>query len=480
MHNHIRDEIDTLLGKIDAARSYQETDWKYQEDQHTASEQERPTLHVYILNQPLEELLTKQTSDQVVESGTEPVSNEASSTASETSSQFSNAFPHSTRSRKQRYFTALLIVVLALLGTVAGIASTILVTQAPSAFVTLIPMQKEVTAITSVRVVLGKPDKTHREIQGRLLASLTLSQTRTVSATGTGYEEARAAWGSITFYNAQPSVQVIPAGTLLTGADGVSVITDQRAVIPPAVFPTDGQTTVSAHATLPGPIGNIRARDIYGACCRLNVFATNGVFHGGQNARTFSKVTQHDIDATVSMLKSSLTQSIDAAFQAQVSPSETLVSSVPCTPTMTTDYPVGTETTHVSITLNEMCAGEVYNTQAFNTLVTQTTSQTAMKQLGADYSLIGNVKASVLQSIVEDQKQGIITLQVKGTGLWLYQLRQQQLEQFKYMIAGKSDTQAKAILLTATGVCAVSLSITSGTMVPTDKSRISFVIVQPG
>ena len=190
-------------------------------------------------------------------------------------------------------------------------------------------------------------------------------------------------------------------------------------------------------------------------------------------------MTQQDIDATVSMIKSNLTRSIDGAFQAQVPTSETLLSSVPCTLTVTTDYPVGAETTHVSITLNETCAGEVYNTQAFERLVTQITSQTAMNQLGSDYILVGNVQASVLQSTVKDQKQGAITLQVKGTGHWLYRLRQQQLEQFKNMIAGKSDAQAKALLLNATGVDTVSLSIKNGTMVPTDKNRISFAIVQP-
>ncbi len=480
MNNHIRDEIDTLLGKIDAARSYQETDWKCQEDQRTASEQERPTLHVYILNHPLEELLTEQMSDKVIESDTEPVSDGASITASETSNQFSPVFPHSTRLRTQRYILMLLVAVLILLSAGAGIATTIMLAQAPGASVTLIPAQKEVTATTSIGITLDKPDVTRHEIQGRLLSSLTLSQTRTAPATGTGYQEARAAHGNITFYNAQPSVQIVSSGTLLMGADGVAVVTDQNAVIPPAVFPTDGQATVVAHAVLPGPTGNIRAGDIYGACCRLNVFATNGAFHGGQYAHTFSKVTQQDIATTVSILKSSLTQSIDAAFGAQVSTSETLVSPVPCAPTMTTDYPVGTETTHVSITLNETCTGEVYDTQAFERLVTQSTSQTATEQLGADYSLIGNVQTSILQNSVKDQKQGAITLQVKGTGLWLYQLRQQQLEQFKSMIAGKSDVQAKAILLNATGVCTVSLSIKSGTMVPTDKSRISFVIVQPG
>jgi hypothetical protein len=190
-------------------------------------------------------------------------------------------------------------------------------------------------------------------------------------------------------------------------------------------------------------------------------------------------VRQQDIDAAVSILKSDLVQSVNAAFQTQVRINEMLVSPVPCTPTLITDHTPGTETTQVRVTLNEICTGEAYNVQAFDTLVTQTTFQTAMTLLGTDYSLIGNVRTSIIKSIEEDQKRGAITLQVKETGVWFYRLRQQQVEQFKNMIAGKSDTQAKAILYNATGVDTVSLSIKNGTMVPMDKNSISFVIMQP-
>jgi len=479
MHNHLRDEIDTPLGKIDEACASQRIDWRDQQAQILANEQERSTLHVYILNRPLEELLAEQMGDKIVESDEELVSGEASIPASETSSQFSHIFPRSTRLRAQRYIVILLLAVVTLLGAGVSIATAIMIVQAPSVSITLIPAQKEVTTTTSIGVTLGEPDKTRHEIQGRLLSSLTLGQTRTVLATGTGYEEARAAHGSITFYNAQPSVQVVPAGTLLAGVDGVQIVTDQNAAIPSAIFPTDGQTTVSAHATLSGPVGNIRAGDMYGSCCRLNVFATNGVFRGGQNARTFSIVTQQDIDATVSMLKRNLAQSMNAAFQAQVRTSETLIKPIPCTPTMATDHPTGTEATQASVTLNETCTGEVYNAQAFDTLVTQTTSQAATKQLGADYSLTGDVQTTITRSSMKDQNQGILTLQVKGVGVWFYRFRQQQLEQIKSIIAGKSLEQAKAILLHSAGVNTASLSIKNGMVLPADKKRISFVIVQP-
>ncbi len=179
MHN-LRDEIDTLLGKIDEAHASQGSDWIDQQGQYSANEQLRPTLHVYILNQPLEKLLAEQTSDKIVESDEEPVSDETSITESDAFNQLPHSFPRSTSSRKQRYLVTLLIVVLVLLGAVASVTTTILVAQAPSALVTLIPVQKDVTATTSIGIILSKPDRMHHEIQGRLLPSLTLTQTRTV------------------------------------------------------------------------------------------------------------------------------------------------------------------------------------------------------------------------------------------------------------------------------------------------------------
>jgi hypothetical protein len=113
---------------------------------------------------------------------------------------------------------------------------------------------------------------------------------------------------------------------LLTGSDGVQVVTEQDAVLPAAAFPTDGQVTVLAHAVSIGPAGNISPHDIYGACCRENVFAVNPLaFTGGQLARTFRMVTAQNITGTVALLKASLAHSVQAAFAAQVEHLATLI-----------------------------------------------------------------------------------------------------------------------------------------------------------
>jgi hypothetical protein len=172
--------------------------------------------------------------------------------------------------------------------------------------VTIIPTAVEISGTTTVTLVTGPTHPGSQQVAGRRLSTLTLSQEQVMPTTGAGHRLAQAAHGSITFYNALPAAQTIPAGTLLIGADGVQVVTEADATIPAAQMPTEGQVSVTAYALEVGPAGNIRANDLYGACCRADVFAQNSAaFHGGQNARDFPMVTSQDLGETVNTLKAS-------------------------------------------------------------------------------------------------------------------------------------------------------------------------------
>ncbi len=197
---------------------------------------------------------------------------------------------------------------------------------APTATVAILPQATTLSTTTTLTIVtVGTPDPAHAEIAGRRLSTLTLSQAQTIPTTGLGHQDARAAHGLVTFYNALPEVQTIPAGTLLVGADGVEVVTDQQAVLPAAIPPTDGQMSVVAHAIRPGPGGNIEAGDIHGPCCRAYVLAQNqAAFTGGQDARMFPMLSQHDLDEAVDSLTASRGHSVRAAFSAQLQAGEAL------------------------------------------------------------------------------------------------------------------------------------------------------------
>src|SRR6266700_1198411 len=137
---------------------------------------------------------------------------------------------------KQRpYWLCIPFTILCCLVFLAG--SFLLPLFTPTATITIIPIERSITTTTATQV------------QARALAPLTLSQSVTVSATGKRQQTATRAYGTITFYNGLLTSQTVAAGTILTGSDGVQIVTDQPAIIPAANPPLEVQITFSAHAT---------------------------------------------------------------------------------------------------------------------------------------------------------------------------------------------------------------------------------------
>ncbi|HLG65487.1 MAG TPA: baseplate J/gp47 family protein [Ktedonosporobacter sp.] len=391
--------------------------------------------------------------------------------------------PNPMRRPPARRKRAVLPVLLVLVCLLAGSSLLVLVALpllTPSATVTIVPRS---TVVSVTRTLVVATDQTQPltagQLPGRSLASLSMSQALTVPTTGTVHQEAQMAHGLITFYNAAPIVQVVSAGTLIVSPDGRQVVTDADAVIPAAVYPTFGQVTVSAHATQPGPAGNLAAGAIYGPCCRLNVSAVNSAFYGGQLARTYPVATQHDIDQAAARLTTDLDQSIQAALQTQVQSEETLLVPQQCSRTVTADHPAGTEATQTRVTVIEQCRGIAVPTSLYEQALMQAVAQEAAAQLGTGYSLQGTVQARVMQ--VRTNVQGNIDVQVQARGMLVAQVSQEQQQHLKAMIAGKSKAQAIALLLGTAGIKTVSVTLSNnGTMLPTDVSQIhlAFLIMQ--
>jgi hypothetical protein len=345
----------------------------------------------------------------------------------------------------------------------------------PKATVTIVPVSREVTATGTLTVVTGKADAARNAIPGRLLSTITMSQATSVPTTGTGHQDAQSAQGTITFYNAAPYPQTISAGTVLNGADGVEVVTDSEAIIPAGQLSTNGQATVSAHALTAGPGGNIRAGDIYGKCCREDVLASNSAFSGGQLARTYPMVTADDISAAARQMQKSLSIAMQAAFQPQVRDGETLITPLPCTPTITPDHQVGAEARLVQVTVSLSCTGEVYQTSVYQAAVAQMVTRAAAQQPGAGYDQSGTIQASITRATY--RPHGAVALTVKAAGTWTYQISQAERSAIAQSIEDKSRAQATAFLLTMPGVQSAAIQITRGDQLPGDASRIQVIVV---
>jgi hypothetical protein len=134
------------------------------------------------------------------------------------------------------------------------------------------------------------------------------------------------------------------------------------AYLPAGNLPDVGIATVPARAVQVGPQGNSAPLDLNGLCCVAGVSVKNtNAFVGGQNARDYPVVARQDVEAVTEQESTALTQQAQASLQGEVRPNEQLASPAQCHPALHTDHPIGSEATHVTITLTVTCQAEVYD-----------------------------------------------------------------------------------------------------------------------
>ncbi|SRR6266851_195296 len=335
----------------------------------------------------------------------------------------------------------------------------------PTATVTIIPVERNITLTTATQV------------QARALAPLTLSQSTTVPATGKRQQSATRASGTITFYNGLLTSQTIAAGTILTGSDGVQIVTDQAATIPAANPPFEGHITVSAHALSTGAGGNIPAYDINQACCAMSVLAKNTTaFSGGASARTYSVVTKSDLASAEEAIQTTLTKSEQAALTTQLNPGEALLTP-PCKPVVSSTHKPGIEATQLTVTVSETCSGIAYISHDVYASATQMITEEAARRLGTGYSPIGDIQTTIVEATDTTNRQGKAQVIVQVTGTWAYQITPRIQEQLAVLLAEKTKQQALALLLQSPGIAGAQITLRGGNQtLPQDLKAIRILV----
>jgi len=332
----------------------------------------------------------------------------------------------------------------------------------PVAVVTIVPDTRTVTLTGSLPL-------------GRLTHAITLYQSETVQATGKGHQDARAAQGALTFYNASFSPQVVSAGSVFQGSDGAQIRTDTTINVPANNPPQDGIASVTAHAVTPGSHGNLQALDINSATSS-SLFAKNlDAFTGGQDARDFQVVAKRDIEATAAPMKPILSYSIQGVLQGELKPNEELLA-LPCSPAVTSDHQPGDEASQVQVTVSMTCNGVAYDGQALHTRVTQLLSHQAIIKLGAGYSLMGDIQVTGIRAIFPYETP-VITFSSRGT--WAFGLSNATQERMRSLIAGQTTDVAVHRLLALPGIRSVSTTWEKDIKLPKDRHSIHFIIVIP-
>ncbi|HJT56705.1 MAG TPA: baseplate J/gp47 family protein [Ktedonobacteraceae bacterium] len=248
----------------------------------------------------------------------------------------------------------------------------------------------------------GKDVSFRLTVPGFRLAPVSKTLKTTITATGKGHTSATYAAGMITFYNGAIYTQIIPDGTLLKGADGISIITEQQAMIPPAaqtIPPTYSHASVMAQATIAGASGNIKAGDINMACCVTSVIAQNPyAFTGGKNARDFTYLAANDVYKITSALLPTLqTATLSLLPTPPLNPH--------CSPVIHSSPTVGKEAQSATLTLTETCSADSYNVQSIAHAIT-----TYSTRFGK--GMLSNVQFFLVN--VAERKGVSITLYVVG------------------------------------------------------------------
>ncbi len=346
----------------------------------------------------------------------------------------------------------------------------------PSATVTIVPASQTVTGNFAILAVTGTPNSSQREVQARQLSYTTPVQSKTVNATGQGHISATQAKGSLTFFNALGYTQTIGAGTVFI-VNGVQIVNSVSAVIPGANPPTEGSTTVAAHAVTTGTSGNIGAYALsLRSCCATGVSVENTVaFTGGQNQQNFTIVQQSDIDNVANPLVNPTEQSALTSLKGQRHTNEQLVGQPKCTPNVNANPPVGSKSPTVTVAVSASCSGEVYDHNAAIALAVTSLQNQASKVPGVSFKLVGQIVPTITQLAVVDNK-GTISMVIKAEGIWEYNFGKTQQAQLAQKIAGKSQQAAQAILAVQAGVGKVVSITPSGSTLPTDPTQIHFVI----
>ncbi len=355
----------------------------------------------------------------------------------------------------------------------------------PSATVTMTPKSVDVHNTYVMTGVTGTPDSTKRQVQARALSSPSQPESKTVSATGVVNTPGTRATGTLTFTNGSFSAYGVAADTVFTDANGVQVANDVLAYIP-AANPNGGfgKVTVPAHAVNVGASGNMMSFDFNNvACCgSASVLVSNTMaFSGGQDPQKYTAVQQSDVDGAANPLKGPLTQSALSSLQGQRHANEQFVARPQCTTTVTSNPPVGAKATSVTVTVTAKCSAEVYDQIGAQAIAATLLKSEAATSPGPGYALAGTVVTTVTQATVG--RNGTVTLLVKAEGIWVYQFSTAYKMQLAKLIAGKSPSQATALLLGQPGVEKIDgINVSGGgSTLPTDATQITLVVLNvPG
>jgi hypothetical protein len=227
-----------------------------------------------------------------------------------------------------------------------------------------------------------------------------------------------------------------------------------------------------------GENGNIPADTLFTQCCNNQVIVSNPQsFSGGVDASVMRVVAQADLDGASKALSPALQKQALQQLQGRLAAGEIEAGQASISTQVTSDKPVGTQANTVNVEVRLTAAVTIYNAQTARQLAEELVIRQAMQQLGNDYQLKDTL--SVASPVVTSQeKQGVIFLSVSAHGVWVYQVTQQQVDQWRQSIKGATPQLAKTFISSQSGVYSVKIQLPFGTdHLPSSLDQILIVLV---
>lgn len=382
---------------------------------------------------------------------------------------------------KRRVLFLLLSIPLLLLLLLGGTALFYLFASPVTAQVHLQPATRRLQNAATLTMVTGQPDSAQQQIAGARLLSATTTQTMTQPATGKGQAQAAPASGIIKMiaHIVYGSVSET-VGTVLTGSDGVTIVSDQAAT---AYIDAGGFAYFRAHVTTPGAAGNFPSGAFH-AVVRAGLnsaeFYNVTPFTGGQDAGSYSFAQSKDIVTGEQTLTTMTTLGTLAILASKLSAEEQWAVPPACTPRATANTTPGQRVKNFQVTVTVTCSGEVYDAQAAKAVAAQQLTTIASSELGADYQLSGQITTSITSVQVTEKQQGILSVSLFTQGTWVFQFTQAQKQLLARLVSGKSTAEAQKLLTKQTNIARASITIEHGfwlwNTLPANIAKISIII----
>jgi serine/threonine protein kinase len=347
--------------------------------------------------------------------------------------------------------------------------------------VATISLTVKTTTVRDTFLLTASPQARQEEVNAHIIpdrsATASVNANRTVATSGLQASGGTRGSGTLYFDNSGHTPVSISAGFTFTASNGVQVRLIGGIIVPARANGADGTARAQATAVEAGQDGNLPAGILNMACCGGNVNVINpAAFSGGSNPGVTHLVAQSDLDGVANALTPGLRQQAMQALGGQLQAGEVQAGTPSYSVNITSDHPVGSSATQVTVTVSLSVAALIYNTRAASDLVRQLLAGEAAQSLGPGYQPHGSL--TIATPTVEQQgSANQLYLSVSASGLWAYAVTTQAEEQWRQAIKGASIPLAQSYLSTRPGILAARIQLPFGSdHLPTDGTRLVFVV----